>query len=148
MRPYLAMIVLVSFAVFEAGCDENLSTLAGPTPRLEPTFASIQREIFESTDSSGRLACVNCHTDQGRTPAGLMNLRPEVAYDQIVNVRSVEQPALLRVQPGDPDASYLVHKLEGRVGISGRRMPFTPPYMSEGQILILRRWIEIGAPRN
>jgi len=65
-----------------------------------------------------------------------------------LNVRSVEQPALLRVQPGDPDASYLVHKLEGRVGISGRRMPFTPPYMSEGQILILRRWIEIGAPRN
>jgi hypothetical protein len=27
------------------------------------------------------------------------------------------------------------------------RMPFLPPYLSDGQITILRRWIEIGAPQ-
>jgi hypothetical protein len=28
-------------------------------------------------------------------------------------------------------------------------MPFTgPPYLTDGQILIIRRWIALGAPRN
>jgi hypothetical protein len=60
----------------------------------------------------------------------------------------VQQPNVLRVRPGNPDASYLLHKVEGRVGITGLRMPFVPPYLSQGQLLILRRWIETGAPRN
>jgi hypothetical protein len=43
----------------------------------------------------------------------------------------------------------MVHKLEGQTGIIGRRMPFSgPPYLTDGQIQILRRWIAIGAPRN
>ena len=30
----------------------------------------------------------------------------------------------------------------------GRRMPNNgPPYLTDGQILILRRWITVGAPR-
>jgi hypothetical protein len=53
-----------------AACDENLSKFAGPTPNLEPTFASIQREIFETAEAGGRRACVECHTNVGRNPAG------------------------------------------------------------------------------
>jgi hypothetical protein len=52
------------------------------------------------------------------------------------------------VIPGDPDNSYIIHKVEGLSDIVGARMPFNGPYLSSGQILILRRWIEIGAPRN
>ena len=58
-------------------------------------------------------------------------------------------PPLRYVVPGDPEYSYLLHKADGRPGIVWRRMPFNgPPYLTDGQILILRRWIEIGAPRN
>jgi hypothetical protein len=148
MRRYLIATGLLSISLGAGACDEKLSTLAGPTPNLEPTFASVQTNIFELTDSAGRRACVNCHTNVGRTPAGGMILLHDVAYDQIVNVSSVQRPGTMRVQPGSPDASYLVHKVEGRPGIGGLRMPFTPPYLTDGQITILRRWIEIGAPRN
>jgi hypothetical protein len=66
-----------------------------------------------------------------------------------VNVASRGKAGAIRVIPGDPDNSYLVKKLEGSAGISGRRMPFSgPPYLTDGQILILRRWIALGAPRN
>jgi hypothetical protein len=42
-----------------------------------------------------------------------------------------------------------VQKVEGRAGITGQRMPFNGgPYLTSGQILILRRWIELGASRN
>ena len=149
MRRSRQLFLVVALAVGAAACDEKLSTLAGPTPDLEPTFASVQKNVFELTDSAGRNACTNCHTNVGRNPAGGMNLLHDVAYDQLVNANSTEVPSLKRVSPGNPDGSYLSHKIEGRPGIVGRRMPFNgPPYMTDGQILIVRRWIEIGAPRN
>jgi hypothetical protein len=142
-------IVIVLAAVTFAACDEKLSSLAGPTPGLEPTFSSIQASIFEATDSSGRAACIVCHTSTGRTPAGGMNLNHDAAYDQLVNLASRGKPTATRVVPGDPDNSYIVQKLEGATGIVGRRMPFAgAPFLTDGQMLILRRWIAIGAPRN
>jgi len=137
----------VAAAVFAvtAACDEDLSTLAGPTPNLEPTFSSIQTEIFNTTDSSGRLACINCHNAVG-APFNGLNLTSAVSYGNLVGVASRGRPALLRVAPGAPEASYLVHKLDGRPGIAGERMPRgTGPFLTAGQITIIRRWIELGA---
>lgn len=139
----------LAFILGSVACDEQLSTIAGPTPDLEPTFASIQKDIFETTDAAGRISCVTCHTNIGRNPAGGLNLLHDLAYDQLVNVNATQVPTLKRVNPGDPESSYMVHKIEGRPGIVGRRMPFNgPPYLTDGQILIMRRWIELGAPRN
>ena len=127
-----------------AACDEDLSTLAGPTPNLEPTFSSIQREIFDTTDSSGRLACINCHNN-AVAPAGL-NLTSPGSYARLVGVASVERPTVLRVAPGNPDGSYLIHKLEGGPNIVGTRMPRgTGPFLTDGQMQIIRRWVELGA---
>lgn len=136
-------------ASLAAGCDESLSTLAGPTPNLTPTFTSIQRDIFEATDSAGRAACTQCHNDAGaRFTAGL-NLRRDVAYNNLVDVPSTERPGLKRVQPGDPAGSYLIHKVRGGPNIVGERMPRTTgPFLTEGQIAIIERWIALGAPRD
>ena len=144
----VASVFLSVACLAAAGCDQKLSTLAGPTPNLEPTFASVQSQIFETTDVAGRQACVNCHTNVGRNPSGGLNLAHDVAYDQIVNVASRGKPGAIRIIPGDPENSYLVHKIQGSADIVGRRMPFSgPPYLTDGQILILRRWIALGAPR-
>jgi hypothetical protein len=143
-----AAAIVCGAAVFSA-CDESLSSLAGPTPNLEPTFSSIQQNIFETTDSAGRTACVTCHTNTGRTPSGGLNLNHDVAYEQLVNRASVEKAASMRVLPGDSESSYLYQKVEGSAGITGRRMPQNgPPYLTDGQILIIKRWIELGAPNN
>jgi hypothetical protein len=148
MRRPISILIAVAAAALFSGCDENLSTIAGPTPALTPTFSSIQRDIFAAPDSTGRLACSGCHTSTGRVPAGGLNLTGDLAYDQIVNVPSPRKAGAIRIIPGDPENSYLVHKIEGRPDIVGVRMPFTPPYLSDGQIRIIKRWIEIGAPRN
>jgi hypothetical protein len=129
-----------------AACDEDISTLAGPTPNLKPTFSSIQTEIFNTTDSSGRLACITCHNPAGRPFTAGLDLASAGAYARLVGVASVERPSLQRVAPGDPENSYLVHKLEGQPGIVGVRMPRgTGPFLSDGQMRIIRRWIELGA---
>ena len=141
--------LIVAVVVGLCGCDENLSDIAGPSPTLTPTFASIQAEIFESTDDAGRVACIQCHTNVGRTPAGGMNLTHDAAYAALVGTKSSGKPDAIRVVPGDPEASYLVHKLEGRPGIVGLRMPRTNgPFLTEGQMLIIKRWITEGAANN
>ena len=135
-------------AMSGAACDEKLSSITGPTPDLEPTFSSIQRTIFNVTDSSGRLACTQCHTDQGVIPAAGMVLLEGRAYNSLVGRPSTGKPGEIRVIPGDPQNSYLVKKLEGR-DINGVRMPRgNGPFLTEGQMLVIRRWIEQGAPNN
>jgi hypothetical protein len=146
-RTLMAALAVVSIAA--GGCDESLKDVAGPSPTLTPSFASIQTEIFESTDSAGRTACVQCHTNVGRNPAAGLNLTRAAAYSALVGTTSSGKPSAARVVPGDPDSSYLVQKLEGAPGIVGQRMPRTGgPYLTEGQMLIIRRWIAEGAANN
>lgn len=141
----------LAVAVFAGtvACDEDLSSLTGPTPNLTPTFSSIQNEIFNTTDSSGRLACINCHNAAGAAFTAGLNLTAAVSYNNLVGVTSRQRPPILRVSPGDPDNSYFIHKLEGSQGIVGTRMPRgTGPFLTDGQILVIRRWIELGAQNN
>ena len=141
-----ALIILGALGML--GCDEKLSDLTGPTPNLQPTFSSIQQNIFEASDSSGRLACTQCHNAIGSLFNGL-NLTNAVAYTNLVNVAVREKAGATRVIPGDPENSYLIHKLEGRAGIVGARMPFnSPAFLTDGQIKVIKRWIENGAPHD
>ena len=143
----LGYAVLIVLALGAVGCDEPLSDLTGPTPDLEPTFSSIQQQIFNNGDSSGRPACTNCHNAVGSRFNGL-DLTAAVSYNNLVNVSSRFKPGAVRVIPGDAENSYLIHKLEGRSTIVGARMPLNGPYLQPGQILVIRRWIETGAPNN
>ena len=142
------MIAVMAGALMVASCDERLSELTGPTPDLRPTLSSIQRDIFGAADSSGRPACTRCHTNVGRNPAGGLNFSGETAFASLVNVPSRDRAGAIRVVPGDPERSYLIHKVDGRSGIAGARMPQGGPYLNDGQILVIKRWIELGAPNN
>jgi len=139
------LLIVSSLAV--ASCDEPLSDITGPSPNLTPTFSSISSEIFQTTDLAGRTSCITCHTNVGRTPAGNLNLAGD-AYAALVNIGSLQRAGAVLVVPGDPESSYLIRKLEGR-DITGLRMPRNgPPYLTDGQITVIRRWIEVGAPRD
>jgi len=145
-RRVAAGLLIVS-ALAVASCDERLSDVTGPSPNLQPTLSSISTEIFQTTDLAGRTSCVTCHTNVGHPPAGNLNLAGD-PYAALVNVASSTHPGAVLVIPGDPEASYLVRKIEGR-DITGLRMPRNgPPFMTDGQISVIRRWIAIGAPRD
>ena len=150
MKRFFLSTMLMAGGLVWSGCDEKLSSITGPTPDLAPNFASIQRTIFNATDSSGRLACVQCHTDAGRTPAGPgLVLLEGRAYSALVGRPSVGKPGATLVVPGDPDNSYVVKKLEGHTDIAGQRMPRgNGPFLTEGQMLVIRQWIRDGAPNN
>ena len=78
-----------------------------------------------------------------------MSLDHDAAYQNLVGVASAGKPGAVRVVAGDAEDSYIVHKLEGRSDIVGQRMPRTSgPFLTEGQISIIRRWIDQGAQNN
>ncbi len=134
---------------FSIGCDESLKDIAGPSPNLEPTLTSIQRDIFSAADSSGRTACIPCHTNVGRTPAAGLNLIDGQSYLALVSKASANRPGAVLVIPGDPDNSYIIKKLEGAADITGVRMPRNAgPFLTTGQISIIRRWIALGAKND
>ena len=134
-------LFIAASGVAMSACDEKLSDLTGPTPNLKPTLSSIQTEIFSQR-------CVSCHSGTGRFLPGVMNLTDGNAYAALVGVPAVQKPALQRVAPGDPENSYLIHKIEGRPGIGGQRMPLNNTTLTDGQILVIKRWIELGAPND
>lgn len=149
MRGAVHFLAAAALLLAAAGCDESLRDFAGPTPDLQPTFSSIQRDIFNSTDTAGRAACTSCHNIEGASIAANLNLTGAAAYNALVNAPSTGKPTAIRVVPGDANASYLIQKIEGAPGIVGDRMPGTGgPFLTPGQIAIIRRWIELGAANN
>lgn len=88
--------------------------------------------------------CISCHS--GSTPPQGQNLSDSLAYLNIVDVASHQQPAIKRIAPGDTTNSYLIMKIQGSPGISGLRMPRNgPPYLTTAQIDSIRSWVFNGA---
>ena len=52
------------------------------------------------------------------------------------------------MEPGDPENSYLVHKIEGRAGITGTIMPPGGDPLTAEEIEAIRQWITDGAWDN
>jgi hypothetical protein len=106
----------------------------------EAIFSAVQQQIFTQS-----CAFSGCHG--GDSPAEGLSLMAGDSYDDIVNVRS-NQSSLDRIEPGDPDNSYLYLKVTGDNSISGSRMPRGGAALSQDLLDLLRDWIERGAPND
>ena len=130
------------------------SPIIGPTPAPTPgatceefdsTFAAIQQVVFERNGCTQAV----CH---GSAASGGLDLRPEVAYANLVEVASTSSSDP-RVMPGEPSESFLLAKLAaatrpGSVTVAGSPMPSGLPPISENELEALRQWIEAGAPET
>lgn len=116
---------------------------ADPDPTDEAaTLTQLQGAIFTPI-------CSVCHNGSGAALPGSMNLSTAGAsFAALVNVASEQQPTVLRVSPNNPDASYLVRKLEGDASITGVRMPQGGPFLDQATIDQVRSWISAGAQNN
>ena len=124
------------------GLDENGRPLAaaggGAVSGTQPTLASIQANVF-----SVNCAIPGCHG--GGTVQFGLRLDPGFSAGNLINVASPRDANLIRVVPGNPNASFLIQKLEGTQTL-GDRMPQFGPYLSQATIDVIRQWIQNGAP--
>ena len=129
--------------VHSAGDTLHLHDVTLPEPvnadcELLPTLRSLEEEYFGPSCTFS-----SCHDSDN--PAGALDLTIGNAYDALVEVASVGDADAMLIVPGDPDASYLVHRVEGTKGV------FMPPGITEAldpdcRIATLRAWILAGAP--
>ena len=141
----LAALLLAAAPLAPAGCgagsgeglDQNGQPLVSPPGALVPTLASIQDNVF-----SVSCAVPGCH---GGVSAQ-QGLRLDLGFSagNLINVPSPRDPNLIRVVPGDPDASFLIQKLDGTQTL-GDRMPDGGPYLTTATINVIRQWIQDGA---
>jgi hypothetical protein len=98
---------------------------------------------------TARCASVGCHAASPVfSPGAGLVLTAGQARSNLVGRPSTQRPPRLLVAPGDPDASYLVHKVEGRPGIEGLRMPYGSPPLAAADQAAFRRWVGQGAADN
>jgi hypothetical protein len=108
---------------------------------LDPTFTNVHTTVLQPT-----CAFSSCH---GSADAGDLTLTDAAAsYDALVDAPSAGDPAQILVVPGDPDASYLVHKLEAASGIVGDPMPPPAGGLEPEKVALIRAWIAAGAPND
>jgi len=129
---------LLATALLVEGCAGDGSELdMMMSGGVQPTLASIQDNVFTPI-------CTECHVPGGPGPMPLTS--ETVSYESLVDAQSIEMPDLVRVNPGDADSSYVVHKIQGRATIVGTRMPPPPrPMLTAEQIDAIVRWIDTGA---
>jgi hypothetical protein len=98
-------------------------------------------------------AVVGCHVP-GSPPNGLI-MTPNQAYSNLVGVSAVEEPAYLRVDPGNASDSLIYLKTSAySTGVAppGGYLPMPPPVtmdqLSAAELQVLVDWINQGALQN
>jgi hypothetical protein len=112
----------------------------------EPSFSAVYRDILQGAGCNGGPTC------HAGTLAGQLQLStPAQAYAALVGVKamgaSCSASNLLRVAPGDPDASLLVQKVESATPTCGARMPPSGS-LPAARLAQLRAWIAAGAKND
>lgn len=126
-----------------------VSTSSTTSTSIAPTWAAIHAAAIGPE-------CGTCHGGSG--VAGLGGLEScSTAYASLVGVASTELATMKRVMPGDPDASWVVYKLDGTQntfdaqcvgGSCGGRMPANRPQLSAAVRDAIRTWITDGAAND
>jgi hypothetical protein len=116
---------------------------------LLPSWAAIHAAVIGPR-------CANCHGTEGEGALnGLTSCR--LGYANLVDVPSTLLPIRVRVEPGSPEVSWLMQKLDGSQnafddqcvgGSCGAPMPLEPPPLDAAVRDALRSWIASGAPND
>jgi hypothetical protein len=117
-----------------------------PCDSYASTFAAIQNAVFE------RHGCTQAVCHGAANPQGGLDLRPDVAYANLVDVPSKILPDQKRVEPGLAAESLLWRKLakatQNLAGVPGTGMPNGLPPIPDNELEAVRLWIHAGAPET
>ncbi len=94
--------------------------------------------------------CINCHAPGGFAQmVGIpWDYREDTAYEDLVNRISSQDANFTVVVPGDPDSSLMFLKVSSESPPVGSMMPLGGPPLTDGEVQLIRDWIEQGAVKG
>jgi hypothetical protein len=95
------------------------------------------KEIPDNVVKIIRKHCAICHTGQ-RPPKGLSLIPAKIA--SAIDAPSAEVPTLSIIDTANPEASYMLKKIEGASDITGSKMP-KGRHLAEADLEVLKAWI-------
>lgn len=134
----LVAVLLVPASGLAADRAWDGAAIAGGGGPFPATLEAIQANVFTPS-----CALSFCH---GAAMQAGMDLREGAAFSNIVDVPSVELTGMDRIEPFEPDNSYLICKLENCPVIVGSQMPLIGGPLGPSIIAVIREWVLIGAP--
>ena len=176
-RAVKAAQVALATLVLAAGCDggggdesgsssDATTTATNPTTTTTPTTGDEPTSSESGTsgdDTTGSVVdvdymmdiqpiwdakCVTgCHIESGIAQTDGPILTATASYADLVNAPSPTVAGLVEVKPGEPDASYLWHKVNGtqaNVGGLGLQMP-QGGMLTADELALIEAWITAGA---
>ena len=150
VRSRLVVALTAALAPFAlAACDSPTDAT-----RIDGgSFRALQSQVLTPT-----CATAGCHTTASH--AGGLVLEAGASHAALIGVKPANSAAraegLRQVVPGDPERSFLLHKVEMALegahshgtANHGGPMPLTGGALTSGQVAFIRAWIAAGAPRD
>lgn len=135
---FLAALLLAACGSVKSPTEPSSEPPTGPAF----TFSQVQGRIFTPICAKD-----GCHA--ASAASGGMVLEEGRAYAEIVNHPAAGNSSFDRIEPGDPERSYMIKKLRGDPDITGSQMPLDAPgSLTQEQMDGLVGWILAGAPNN
>ena len=139
LRPARNVYVLAALLLAGCGSVKSPTEPSGDAEGPAFTFAQVQAQVFTPT-----CAKAGCHA--ASAASGGLVLEAGRSYGEIVNRPAVGNASLDRIEPGNPERSYLIKKLRGDPDITGARMPLdNPGSLTQEQMDGIVGWILAGA---
>jgi hypothetical protein len=142
----LGLVLVFALCACPGGGEDDDGVDAGLSPACmaaqdHSDLTWIQTEIFAK---SCRFS--SCH-DASQPEADIDMSTKETSIAGLVNVQSTLQPTLMRVVPGDVDASYLAAITDGSGPLDPMvgTMPQNAPLLCTQKLDAIKRWIMAGA---
>ena len=94
--------------------------------------------------------CINCHAPGGFAQmAGIpWDFRQDTAFDDLVDRISIQDADFTLVVPGDPGSSLMFLKISSEFPPVGGMMPLGGPPLTDGEVQLIRAWVEQGAVKG
>ena len=133
MRPvHIASMQLLLVACGDKATDSaDTGTTGGDGP--EPTWENVRDTVLVPSCGFS-----TCHALPGAAGFGVDG---ETLAEELIDQPAFQDPTVPLVDPGNPDGSYLLMKLEGAAGIDGDPMPPPDGGMDAARVQLVRDWI-------
>lgn len=129
LSPAVALVLLV-------GCPGELEN---PDQYPDEPLALCQLDIDVPALFRSKCGSSTCH--EGDEPAAELDLVAPGVFERLENVPATQCEGRVRIDPLEPNSSFLVEKLRGTQPVGcGERMPFVS-FLTGAEIACVQRWV-------